>query len=160
ETQEWEVCERYLEEALSITANQDLREQISEALGIVRQNAEIDKEIAKRQQIESCLDNLLKEIEGIIKSSISPEEMLRKMSEIAHRRLDPMKQEWGKTSEVFNTASNLLAGGLRNIAIKLHNDAQQYQLALEAISLAFRLCRDLDLRQQIRDEYSRINERS
>src|SRR5262249_17144626 len=49
ETQKWEVCERYLEEALSITANQDLREQISEALGIVRQNAEIDREIAKRQ---------------------------------------------------------------------------------------------------------------
>lgn len=57
---------------------------------------------------------------------------------------------------MFTTACNLLAGGLRSIAIELHNDAQQYQLALEAVNLASSLCRDAELKQRIKEDYSTI----
>lgn len=156
ETEDWAVCAKYLEKALYLATNHSLREQISEALGIVRRYAETARQNAEHQRIESCLDSLLEEIERFLKSSLSPEIKFRKLSEIVQRRLASIKREWGETSDVFTTACNLLAGGLRSIAIELHNDAQQYQLALEAVNLASSLCRDAELKQRIKEDYSTI----
>jgi len=158
-TNEWGVCAHYLEKALSIAVSPFLREKIAESLNTVRQNAEIVRQNAEIQRIKSCLDDLLGEIEGVLKSSISPEVKLRMLSGIVQRRLAPIKQEWGETSDAFTTACNLLAGGMRSVAIELHNDAQQYQLALEAVNLALNLCRDADLQQRLKDDYSAIKER-
>ncbi len=144
-THEWDVCAHYLIKAKSIAVNPFLKERINESLDAVLENAAY-------QQIKSCLDDLLGEIDGVLKSSLSPEAKFRNLSEIAQRRLAPIKEEWGETSDAFATACNLLAGGLRSVAVELHNDAKQYQLALEAVNLALSFCRDRDLKQQLKAE--------
>jgi len=71
-----------------------------------------------------------------------------------------IKQKWGENSDVFTTACNQLAEGMRSAAIELHNNSHQYQLALEAINLASSLCRDAEIRQRIRNDQTRIKKKA
>jgi peptidoglycan hydrolase CwlO-like protein len=156
-TEDWVLCAKYLEQAQSIAVNHNLREQISEALGIIQRNAEISRQHAERQRIESYLNSLLGEVEYYLKSALSAKAKFEKLRESVQGHLTHIQKQWGETSEVFTTACNIVAAGLRGVAIELHNAAQQYQLALEAVNLASNLCRDAELKQRLRDDYSEIS---
>lgn len=152
----WEACAPYIERALSIATNDDMRERITHLLSALRERIEIERQKADFERRASWMDDLLREIRGILKSSLAPEAQFGKLREIAHPRLDFIKQEWGETSSAYPAACDALVEGIRSVALKLRNYAGQYQLALDATSLALNLCRNRALKERLRTEHSEI----
>lgn len=144
-TQKWGICAQHLEKALALAASPSNLERIQEALEIVRRNAE-------EAQIESALEPLIEKIKTITEAQIIPHAKYRKLTNLVEQSLAEIKGRFGEGSQAFLHATNLLAISIRNVAIELHNDSEQYGHALEAITLAYQLCRDEELRKKIEDD--------
>lgn len=155
-THQHEICIQYLEQAALLVKSDSLKERIRESLEIVRHNLEIARQEAEERRIGDCLDELNHHIDKLIKSTIATETKYLQLNKLAERRLRAIKEEWGAASQVFQIAGDLVAIAFRDVAIDLHNTAQQFHLALEAIQLAAKHCFNPELKKKIEDEVSRI----
>src|SRR5262249_13583019 len=135
EARQYQLALEAINLASRLCRDAEIQQRISNDQTKIKKSAEKAQQNAeRRRRIDSCLDSLGGEIDGVLKSSGSPEEKFRKLSEIVQRQLASIKMEWGEISDIYTSACNRLAAGMRIVGIWLNNDAHQYLLALEAIN--------------------------
>jgi hypothetical protein len=147
ETEDWEGALALGELALAVAAGGPAKSRILASLKILREN------ISGRER-----QNLFDRITTLVNSTDAPQ---RKFLAMKEEILPELEKQWSKIatddeSTIF--AMDLCAKAFRSIAIDLHNDHEEFDLAYEAITIASTYCRTHELTVQISKDVATLSE--
>ena len=147
ETEDWESALALGELALAVAAGGPAKSRILASLKVLKENIS-----AREQQI------LFERITNLVNSTDAPQ---RKLLAMKDEILPELEQQWSKIatddeSTIF--AMDLCAKAFRSIAIDLHNDHDEFDLAYEAIMIASTYCRTHELTVQISKDVAILSE--
>jgi hypothetical protein len=149
ETEDWEGALTLGELALAVAAGGPAKSRILASLKILGEN------ISGRER-----QNLFDRITNLVNSTDAPQ---RKFLAMKEEILPELEKQWSKIatddeSTVF--AMDICAKAFRSIAIDLHNDHAEFDLAYEAITIASTYCRSHELTVQISKDVAILSENS
>lgn len=122
----------------------------------IRRNAEAIRAHAEESAFDALRD-VDERVRLILESDSSATEKFRRLTEDVLPRFQAL---WKGTAhhEVRRQLSRLVAGALRLVAVELHNDEDEYELALEAIELARRVNSDPEFAKQLERDWELIED--
>ncbi len=148
-TQDWESMVEPNRELLAIAHSEALKDRFTKNLATLEANAHWQVTEREVKPVQNLCDAIMQETgfvagDQIIGPRSTPEERYRKFLSMVLPRLNDIGDRVGHTSEAYKIVADICAVCLRSISIALYNESKNYDLALEAIQRAGKLCKDGD----------------